>query len=158
MGCVVVGAAYGWWHARTHATFEVQILYRSAPGVVSRMRNGQLTFLDEEGTVLSRATIDTRRGVVWLAHPELGQCGPTLERDAYLDCIRSHSEWIPQWAQRVRRANIELENCSFGQVPVTLFTRRDNAVAWWMPLPRASNRPFTRHIATITANQRKCGE
>jgi hypothetical protein len=131
----------------------VQLVYRTAPGIVARMRNGQLAFLDENGKVLARASIDTRRGVVWLAHPEKGQCGPALERDAYLDCFRAQSEWIPQWARHVRTANIALENCSVASVPVNLYTRRDNIAAWWTPLVDRRGQPYTRHRATLMITQ-----
>lgn len=149
-------AGWGYWHAGTHATFEVQLNYRTAPGIVSRMRNGQLAFLDENGDVLARASIDTRRGVVWLAHPEQGQCGPSLEREAYLECVRVQAEWIPQWAHRVREANITLENCSVARMPVNLYTRRDNAVVWWTPLAEKRGRPYTRHRATVLMDTRNC--
>lgn len=149
-------SAYGYWHAATHATFEVQLVYRTTPGIVNRMRNGQLAFLDENGAVLARASIDTRRGVVWLAHPEKGQCGPVLEGDARKDCIRVQSEWIPQWAHRVREANIALENCSVASVPVNLYSRRDNAAVWWTPLAERRGQPYTRHIATLTMDTRRC--
>lgn len=153
MVLVTGAAAYGYWHATTHATFEVQLVYRTAPGIVARMRNGQLAFLDDEGAVLARASIDTRRGVIWLAHPEQGQCGPALEGDAYLNCFRAQSTWIPQWAKRVRHANITLENCSVARVPVNLYTRRDNTVVWWTLLAGKTKPPYTRHRATLTITQ-----
>jgi hypothetical protein len=154
----LIGAAlYGWWHRVTHATLEVQLVFNRGGGTANRLRNGQLEFLDAEGAVLARATIDTRRGVVWLAHPERGQCGPTLEREARDACYRVQAEWIPGWAERVKSANVALEGCSFARVPVTLYTRRDSVLLWWTPIAERRGRPFTRHIATVTANQRACG-
>lgn len=149
-------AAYGWWHATTHGTFEVQLVYKAEPGMVNRMRNGQLEFLDAQGAVLARASIDLRRGVVWLAHPEKGQCGPALERGSQLECNRAQTAWIPQWGEHVRSANITLERCSLANVPVNLYTRRDNRVLWWLPIANARGRPYTRHIATITVPRRLC--
>jgi len=49
-------SAYGYWHAATHATFEVHLAYRTETGALSRMRNGQLEFLDSDGNVLARAS------------------------------------------------------------------------------------------------------
>ncbi len=150
--------AYGWWHRSTHATLEVQLVFNARGGAANRLRNGQLEFLDGDSKVLARATIDSRRGVVWLAHPERGQCGPDLTRGAYLDCFRAHSEWIPQWIEHARRANVRLDGCTIPDAPVTLYTRRDNLLLWWMPLPHVGGKPYARHIATVTANQRQCGE
>ena len=116
---------YGWWHRSAHATFEVQFVYSRAGGMANRLRNGQIVFLDEADAPLARATIDTRRGVVWLLHPERGQCGPALAPSEYLDCFRAQSSWIAHWAEHVRHANIALEGCSMSRVRVTLYTRRD---------------------------------
>lgn len=151
-------AAYGWWHAATHATFEVQLIYKSEGASANRLRSGQLEFVDRDGRVLARATIDTRRSVVWLAHPEKGQCGPALDRAAHRECFRAQSTWIPTWADRVHQANVTLERCSIAAVPVNLYTRRDNIALWWLPL--AANRrgqPYTRYSATLTVHQRVCG-
>ena len=51
-GIAVAVAAYGYWHAATHATFSVSLAYKTDAGVVSRMRNGQIEFLDEGGEIL----------------------------------------------------------------------------------------------------------
>lgn len=121
------------------------------------MRNGQLEFLDSDGAVLARATIDTRRGVIWLAHPEKGQCDPALSPEARADCFRAQSRSISQWARRVRYANVALERCGAARVPVNLYTRRDNRALWWLPLADTRGRPYTRHIATVNVHQRLCG-
>lgn len=157
LALLAAAAGYGWWHAAKHATFEVQLVYKAEPGIARRMRNGQIEFLDANRDVLARASIDTRRGVVWLAHPQVGQCGPSLENAARAACFRAQAEWIPQWAHRVRQANIALERCGVAAVPVNLYTRRDNRVLWWLPLAsNARGRPYTRHSATISVHQRLC--
>lgn len=131
--------------------------YKPEPGIANRMRNGQLEFLDRDGVVLARASIDTRRGVVWLAHPDIGQCGPGLSEAVRIACFRTQAAWIPLWAERVRHANVALERCGVAHVPVNLYTRRDNRVLWWLPLANARGRPYTRHIATLNVNRRLCG-
>lgn len=89
-------------------------------------------------------------------HPEWGQCGPLLAPEAYLDCYNAQSEWIPQWADRVQRANVMLDGCSFMGVPMTLYTRRDDIMLWWAQRLQGSSKPYTRHTATIAANQKPC--
>ena len=134
----------------------MQLVFNPKGGTANRLRNGQIEFLDENYLLLARASIDTRRGVVWLAHPDFGQCGPTLAREAYEACYARQTEWIPQWADQVKHANVALEGCSFGRVPVTLYTRRDNVMVWWTPLATRRGKPFVRHIATVSANLREC--
>lgn len=120
------------------------------------MRNGQLEFLDSDGGVLARASIDIRNNVVWLAHPDNGQCGPDLAREAYRDCIQTHARWIPQWVRGVRHANVALERCSLARRAVQLSSYRDNLWLWWMPLPHVGGLPYTRYSATIAVDTRGC--
>ena len=107
--------AYGYWHASTRATFEIHLAYRTDSGTLNRLRNGQIEFLDQNGRILARASIDTRNNVIWLAHPDHGQCGPSLKGDPYQECIKAQAQWIPQWAREVRHANIGLERCSLAR-------------------------------------------
>lgn len=156
-GIVTAVFGYGYWHAATHATFDVHLAYKADAGAVNRLRNGQVEFLDDDGAVLARATIDTRFGVVWLAHPEKGQCGPNLAPDAYQECFRAQAVWIPQWVRGVRHANIALERCSLARRSVQLTTHRDNLWLWWLPLPHVGGLPYTRHSATFAIDTKGCG-
>ncbi len=157
-GIAAAVTGYGFWHAATHATFNVNLAYKTNTGVINRLRNGQVEFLDDGGRVLARATIDTRFGVVWLAHPEKGQCGPDLARNAYQDCFQAQATWIPQWVQEVRYANITLERCSLARRTVQLETHRDNLLLWWMPLSRSGKLPYTRYSATFAIDTKGCGK
>jgi hypothetical protein len=151
--------AYGYWHAATHATFEVQLVYRTETGVVNKMRNGQIEFLDGEGGVLARASIDTRQNVVWLAHPDRGQCGPGVKGEDYKDCVKTQAEWIPLWARHVRHANIALERCSLARRPVGIDSRRDGLALWWLTWlrpPPTGSQPYTRYSAKIALDTRGC--
>ena len=151
--------AYGYWHAATHATFEVQLIYRTETGVVNQMRNSLLEFLDNDGSVLARASIDTRQNVVWLAHPDKGQCGPGLKGDDYRQCVQTQAEWIPHCARDVLHANITLGRCSLARRPVRIDIRRDGLALWWltwMKPPPTGNRPFTRYSARIAVDNRGC--
>ena len=150
-------AGYGYWHAATHATFDVHLAYKTNAGAAARLRNGQVEFLDDGGAVLARATIDTRFGVVWLAHPDKGQCGPDLTQNAYQECFRAQATWIPQWVRGVRYANIALERCSLARRGVQLTTHRDNLWLWWLPLPHVGGLPYTRHSATFAIDTNDCG-
>ena len=135
----------------------MQLAYRTETGAANRMRNGQLEFLDSDDSVLARASIDTRQNVVWLAHPDKGQCGPGLKGEDYQNCLKTQVEWIPQWARRVRRANVTLERCSSAHRHVNIESRRDGLALWWLPLPRIGGWPYTRYRATIAVDTRGCG-
>ena len=155
-GVAAAIAGYGYWHATTHATFDVRLAYRADTRDMARLSNGQVEFLDDDGSVLARATIDTRFSVVWLAHPEKGQCGPDLARNAYQDCFQAQATWIPQWVSRVRYANIALERCSLARRNVQLETFRDNLLLWWLPLRHVGGLPYTRYSATFAIDTRSC--
>ena len=155
-GVAVVVAGYGYWHAATHATFEIHLAHKADPRTIQRLRNGQVELLDHGGAVLARATIDTKYGVVWLAHPERGQCGPDLVRTAYQECFQAQATWIPQWVRQVRYANITLEQCSLARRNVQLETHRDNLLLWWLPLRHVGGLPYTRHSATFAVDTRSC--
>ena len=157
-GIAAAIGGYGFWHAATHATFSVNLAYKTDTGALNRMRNGQVEFLDDDGRVLARASIDTKFGVVWLAHPDKGQCGPDLARDAYRDCFDAQATWIPQWVRGVRYANIALERCSFARRSVRLAAHRDNLLLWWMPLPHVGGLPYTRYSATFVIDTKGCGK
>ena len=155
-GVAAAIAGYGYWHAATHATFDVNLAYKTDTGVINKMRNGQVEFLDDGGAVLARATIDTRYGVVWLAHPDKGQCGPDLTQNAYQDCFQAQATWIPQWVPAVRYANIAFEQCSLARRNVRLETNRDNLLLWWLPLRHVGGLPYTRYSATFAIDTRGC--
>lgn len=120
------------------------------------MHNGQLTFLDNEGEVLARATIDARRNVVWLAHPEHGQCGPELPSEAHRTCIQMQALWIPTWVERVRHANVALGHCSLARRPVSLNASRDNLLLWWLPTRTARGLPYKRYHVVVAVDTRGC--
>ena len=155
-GVTAAIAGYGYWHAVTHATFDVNLAYNADTGARNRLRNGQVAFLDNSGAVLARATIDTRYGVVWLAHPEKGQCGPDLPRNAYQDCFQAQATWIPQWVRAVRYANIAFEQCSLARRHVRIETNRDSLLLWWLPLRHVGGLPYTRYSATFAIDTRGC--
>ena len=156
MALYAAATVYGYWHSATHATLAVQLAYRVDTGIANQMRNGQIEFLDTDGGVLARASIDTRQNVVWLAHPQRGQCGPGLKGDEYQQCIKTQTEWIPQWARSVRHANIALERCSLARRPVNIDSRRDALALWWLPISRIGGKPYTRFSATIAVDNRNC--
>ena len=161
VAAVIAGIAatvlgFGYWHAATHATLDVYLAQKMASTALNPPRSGHVEFLDETGALLARATTDARHGVVWIAHPERGPCGPDLAGRAYLDCFKAQSEWIPSWVQRIRYANVISERCSTNHLPVKLTEYRDNLLLWWLPLPHVGGLPYTRYSATLAVTARNC--
>jgi len=155
-GITVTVLGFGYWHATTHATLDVHLAQKMPMTSLNPPRSGHVEFLDETGTLLARATTDARHGVVWIAHPVRGACGPDLAQHAYRDCFKAHSEWIPSWVQRIRYANVTSGRCSTNHLPVKLAEYRDNLLLWWLPLPHVGGLPYTRYSATLTVNTRNC--
>ncbi len=93
---------------------------------------------------------------MWLAHPDIGQCGPDLAQDGYRDCFRAQAAWIPRWADGVRFANVVLARCSLARRAVRLNAHRDNLLLWWVPLPHVGGLPYTRYSANLALDLRTC--
>jgi len=155
-GIAATVLGYGYWHAATHATLDVYLAQKMPSTAQNPPLNGQLEFLDETGALLARATTDAKHGVVWIAHPVRGPCGPDLAQRAYLDCFKAQSVWIPGWVQRIRYANVTSGRCSTNRLPVKLAEYRDNLLLWWLPLPHVGGLPYTRYSATLAVNTRNC--
>lgn len=159
LGAAIIAASvfgYGYWHAATHATFDLNIAYRTGGRSPSPLQGGQVVLLDESGAVLAQGLIDAQYGVVWLAHPEKGYCGPQLAPSEYQECFRAQAKWIPTWVARLRRAHVTLQRCSLNNLPVNTVTYRDNLWLWWLPLPHMLGLPYTRYSATLAIGTARC--
>lgn len=155
-GVVAAITGFGYWHAATHATLNVHLAYRSGFDTQNPASDGHIEFLDSNGAALARALIDAKRNVVWLTHPEKGQCGPTLAPSEYLECFRAQSEWIPGWVQRVRYANVTVGRCTSARQPASVAGYRGNLLLWWVPLPHVGGLPYTNYSVALAAGNRHC--
>ena len=147
---------YGWWHAATHATFNITLRDVAAKDGFGPVKGARLAFLDEAGKVLATARTDDTYGVVWASHPVMGYCGPNLAQEAYSVCFRAHSEWLPTWVPLATRVSIVIGDCRIERAPIRFSASRDSAWTWWIPLPHVGGTPYTNFDAFMQIDSRTC--
>ena len=158
---IIIGLAagilgYGWWHSATHATFNVTLRDAAAKETYGSVKGAELAFLDESGRVLARGKTDGKYGVVWVAHPSAGYCGPDLAQKAYTDCFHAHADWLLTWVPRARSISIVTGPCRIERAPVYFSESRDSMWTWWIPLPHVGGTPYTNFNAFIQIDSRTC--
>jgi len=156
---VVLG--YGYWHARTHASFHIDMRLLTSPGEKPQsMPNAEIIFLSESGEILAQGISDEKANFVRLLHPEAGDCheaskaAPTSKesRAIWQKCFAQQSTWIPKWAKKVKQVDVIYKNRRFEKVPVTVSEYNSEWLLWWVPLPHVGGKPYTYFRATITVN------
>ena len=157
---LIVGIAlgvlgYGWWHTATHATFNVTLRDTAAPDS-GPVKGARIAFLDEAGAVLATGKTDEIYGVVWVAHPAFGYCGPNLAQAAYTVCFRAHADWLLTWVPRAERVNIVIGDCRIERAPIQFEASRDSMWTWWIPLRHMGGTPYTNFNAFLQINSRTC--
>ena len=158
---IIIGLAagilgYGWWHSSTHATFNVSLRDVAAKDAYRTVKGAELAFLDDGGKVIATGKTDGKYGVVWVAHPTAGYCGPDLAQKAYTECFRAHAEWLLTWVPRARKFSIVTGGCRIEHAPVYFSESRDSMWTWWIPLPHVGGTPYTHFNAFIQIDSRTC--
>jgi hypothetical protein len=156
IGLVAGVLGYGWWHSSTHANFNVSLRDVAAKDIYGTVKGAELAFLDEAGKLLAAGKTDGKYGVVWVAHPAAGYCGPDLAHKAYAECFRTHSEWLLTWVPRARKFNFVSGACRIERAPVYFSASRDSMWTWWIPLPHVGGTPYTNYDAFIQIDSRTC--
>ena len=147
---------YGYWHAETHATFHMLLNEKTASGRFGQVLNAQLALLDVNGNVLAQGKTDEKFGVVLVAHPAAGYCGPDLSREAYHECFEAQSTWLTTWAANLRYVDLAIGQCRLQRVPVQVSTFKDNVFLWWIPLPHVGGRPYTHYSTELEIDSKTC--
>jgi hypothetical protein len=147
---------YGYWHTENHATFYMSVTERTPAGRYGQVLNAQLEFLDGKGVSLARGKTDGKFGVVWVAHPVAGYCGPDLSKEAYRSCFDAHSVWLRSWVPLVRQVSLAFDNCRIERVPLQFSANRDSMWTWWIPLPHVGGTPYTYYSAHLEVEGRTC--
>ena len=153
---ILVVLGYGYWHAATHASFQVD-LYRLTPaGERQPMPLADVVFLDDRGRPLAKGISDDKYHV-HLLHPEVGDCY-ALEsaattsragRTAWQDCYARLSTWTPEWVEKVHSVSVSDHDKLYEQVPVKLNKYNADWLLWWVPLPHVGGKPTTYYSGRI---------
>ena len=147
---------YGWWHVATHATFTMSLNEKTADGKFGQVFNAELAFLDASGNMLAKGRTDGKFGVVLIAHPTEGYCGPDLKQEDYSVCFKTQSTWLTAWAPNLRYVDLVAGQCRLQRVPVKVSVYKDNVFLWWVPLPHVGGAPYTMYSTQLEIDSRAC--
>jgi hypothetical protein len=156
----VVGAVlgYGYWHAVTHASFNVTTHMVTGPGQKPQdMLLAKIDFLDAAGNKLAQGFSDEKYNFVHLLHPQVGDCheiaqtsGTKAGRNAWQECFAQMSTWVPQWAEDVKMVDVTYQERLFEKIPVSVSSYNSDWLLWWVPLPHIGGKPYTYYRMRIT--------
>ncbi|MBI2685431.1 MAG: hypothetical protein HYX27_03870 [Acidobacteria bacterium] len=159
--------AWGYWHVTTHASIQVSIhdcALRTPTQSYGQPLTARVTLLDAAGRPLAAGTGSKPYGVIWIAHPQAGDCtrfGSQAStnsdgRSAWDQCFATTARWIPTWIGRVRFATVELPNCRIDKVPASVREYGDTWWLWWVPLPHIGGAPYTSYDVVLTVDSAHC--
>lgn len=165
--CAAGVLAWGWWHARTHATLDVSV--RDLAGKTERqawasVTSADIEFLDGGGKVVARGQIGGAYNVFGLLHPELGDCSRHAvestqrveAREEWRRCFAAVSEWVPTWVDGVRQVTVTLPDCRIPPIAARPTRMADDWWLWWVPLPHIGGVPYGYYSLTLDVDSRKC--
>jgi hypothetical protein len=164
IGCVL---GYGYWHASTHASFYVQLVFRDGDKIKPKtIPKAEIHFLDAEGHVLANGISDEQYNYVHLIHPEAGDCyevkrlasSSKKARESWRECFESLATWIPEWVGKVSQIDLRSQNCNLKNVPVTVSKYNSDWFLWWVPLPHIGGKPYAHYSLNIAVGDKNCSK
>jgi hypothetical protein len=160
--CCVLGfavaliAGYGYWRVNSHGTIDIHLRDVASQEQYGRIFDARIALLDASGRQLAAGKTDAKFGVVLIAHPQAGFCGPELQQSRYQKCHRALSAWLMEWAHDVRYVELEFGSCRFQRIPLQLSVFQAGMLTWWVPLPHVGGDPYTMFNAALTVNGKTC--
>ena len=165
---LLIGAilGYGYWHAATHASFHIQLNFKTAAeNELRAIPKTEIRFKDSSGQVLANGTSDEQYNFVHLLHPEVGDCHEVEKaasssperRTAWQECFAHVATWIPQWADDVVQIDLQTEKCRIQDIPVSISKYNSDWFLWWVPLPHVGGTPYSHYSLTVTVDENDCG-
>lgn len=159
VGLIVCGVlGYGYWHARTHASFHIDMHFITESGAKPQtIPEAKISFQDESGEVLAQGISDEKANFVHLLHPDAGDCHEVAKttatssegRTAWQECFAQQAVWIPTWARDLRQVDVTYNGRRFEKIPVTVSEYNSDWFLWWVPLPHVGGEPYTYFRTTI---------
>lgn len=161
--CVVLACllAWGYWHAATHASLQLQVEdygLKTDRQLYGTPHDVTLTYHDATNAPLATARSVEPLGYILAIHPDpkIGDCSQYTTRAPYSKCFAVHSAWVPDWAPRVRTANIKIGGCEMHRVPVSVYQSGNDWWLWWVPLPHIGGTPLGYFQVTARVNTKSC--
>lgn len=169
IGVCAIALAWGYWHARTHASVHVSVedyglkngnlAYGTPHGVT-------LAFVGPAGEQLATARSVEPAGYILPVHPssEIGNCERRgggaatgqMSQGEYADCYAALSAWTSQWAPLVRRAHVAAGTCEMRDLPVSTNASNGDWWLWWVPLPHVGGVPRRHFEFVVRIDSQAC--
>ena len=153
--------AWGWWHAATHASLQLQLDdygLKTDQQLYGTPHDVTLTYYGAANEPLAAARSVEPLGYILAIHPDpkIGDCSQYKTQQPYSDCFAAHSAWAARWAPRARAANIKVGACELRGVPVSVHKSGGDWWLWWVPLPHIGGTPLGYFQITARVNTRTC--
>jgi hypothetical protein len=156
---------YGYWHVSSYGWLYIS-LYDMAEKdrKYEQIKKAKILLLDYNGNVLARGKSDSRNGVVYLSHPEVGFCveeeskAPFSKKDRqnWYDCYEKQAKWCIDWARNVKYIDLAFDKCIMKRIPVTVSESKDDWWLWWVPHPHIGGKPSTYFSINIQVDSSNC--
>ncbi len=162
---VIAILGYGYWRVSSYGWFYISIYDISDNDKkYQNIKDAKIQLLGSEGNVLAEGRSDSRHGVVYLSHPEVGFCVEEQSRVPYskdnrqewYDCYEMQSKWIVGWAGDVKYMDLEFDKCLLMKIPVTVSESKGDWTLWWVPHPHIGGKPSTYFSISIQVDSAKC--
>ena len=158
---------WGYWHAASHGTVYVSLrdeALKDDKRTHGSVMSANLAFLDAAGGVLAQGQAVEPYGVVYMTHPQVGDCSrherqapyDDAARQAWQRCFETQSRWFIGWVKKVRSATVTLADCRMEAVPVAVREYGGEWWLWWIPLPHVGGAPYTHFDLALKIDTRRC--
>lgn len=151
-----LAAGYGYWRVNTQGTINIHLRDIASHDQYGPILNARLALFDASGKQLATGKTDGKFGVVLIAHPRAGYCGPDLQQSEYSKCFKALSAWMMSWARQVRYAELAFGDCRLQRIPLQFSVFQAGMLTWWVPLPHVGGDPYTMFSAALTVNGKTC--
>jgi len=158
---------YGYWHVSSYGWLDIWLNDVSQTNTTGRVLNAELVFLDGTGTTLAWGRTDETLGIVFIYHPQVGDCSREYREyretpssreawKAWDQCKNTQSRWLMTWARELRYLDLNVGDCRLKRVPVSVEEDRDMWWLWWVPLPHIGGVRDTAFTFTLRFDSVAC--
>ncbi len=156
---------YGYWRVSNYGWLYLSL--RDVSGQERKyqlIKNAKIILLDSDGNVLAEGKSDSRHGVVYMSHPEVGFCVEEEsrvpfskeDRQNWYDCYENQAKWVVEWVRSVKYMDIEFDKCLLKKIPVSVSESRNDWWLWWVPHPHIGGKPSTYFSINVQVDSANC--